>query len=104
VLVVLAADFKSLVYATRLGGPKWDYGRGNALSPGGELIVSGSCNGAGWPVVKAHQGDFAGGGGGQELCYRGGCYAGDVVVARFRPTKADGDGQTSDSTDAAPGD
>ena len=85
VAVLLSADFASLRFATRLGGESYDDGRAACLDPAGNLYVTGSTNGPGWPVKNAHQPAFAGGGGGKELCYEGGCYAGDVILAKLRP-------------------
>lgn len=89
VLALLDADFKHLAYATLLGGRNYDYGRCSAIATNGDLIIAGSCNGPDWPVRNAFQPHFAGGGGGKELCYRGACYAGDVVVAKFHATTGD---------------
>ncbi|QDS87004.1 Beta-propeller repeat protein [Rosistilla ulvae] len=83
VVVVLAADFASLKFSTRLGGPNYDYGRCGFLDSRGNLYITGSVNGPGWPVHRAFQPEFAGGGGGKELCCEGGCYAGDVILAKL---------------------
>jgi hypothetical protein len=80
VLILLAPDLSRLQYATRMGGPKWDYGRAGCLGPNGDLYITGSCSGEGWPVRHPWQAKFAGGVG---SCYEGGCGAGDVVLARF---------------------
>ncbi|WP_050030437.1 SBBP repeat-containing protein [Verrucomicrobium sp. BvORR034] len=80
VLVLLEPDLRRLAYSTRMGGAKWDYGRSGCLGPNGDLYVTGSCSGEGWPIRKAWQASFAGGVG---SCYEGGCGAGDVVLARF---------------------
>lgn len=89
VIVVLAADFASLKFSTYLGGPSFDYGRCGFLDRSGNLYVTGSVNGPGWPVRHAYQPEFAGGGGGKELCYEGGCYAGDVILAKLKRLKND---------------
>jgi hypothetical protein len=80
VLAVLSPDLKRLEYATRMGGPKWDYGRSGCLGANGDLYITGSSAGDGWPVLHPWQGKFAGGVG---SCYEGGCGAGDVVLAKF---------------------
>lgn len=84
VLVLIAPDLSRLDYATRLGGPKWDFGRSGCLGPGGDLYIAGSSNGIGWPTRNPWQANFAGGVG---SCYEGGCGAGDVVLARFARKK-----------------
>ncbi len=87
-LTLLSADFSTLKYSTFLGGENYDYGRSGFLDIRGNLFVTGSTNGPGWPVKNAHQPHFAGGGGGKELCYEGGCYAGDVILSKLvRKTK-----------------
>lgn len=80
VLVLLAPDLSRLEYATRIGGPNWDYGRCGCLGADGDLYIAGSCSGDGWPTRNPWQAHFAGGVG---SCYEGGCGAGDVVLARF---------------------
>ncbi|APZ92424.1 SBBP repeat-containing protein [Fuerstiella marisgermanici] len=82
-LVLLSADFSTLKYSTFLGGENYDYGRSGFLDHHGNLFVTGSINGPGWPAKNAHQPHFAGGGGGKELCYEGGCYAGDVILSKL---------------------
>ncbi|MCC9605128.1 S-layer protein [Blastopirellula sp. JC732] len=84
ILVVLSADFAQLNFSTLMGGSNYDSGRCGCLDQQGNLYVSGSVNGPGWPLKNAYQPQFAGGGGGQELCYKGGCYAGDVIIAKFQ--------------------
>ncbi len=84
VLVLLAPDLSRLEYATRIGGPKWDYGRCGCLGASGDLYIAGSCSGDGWPTRNPWQTHFAGGVG---SCYEGGCGAGDVVLARFARVK-----------------
>lgn len=85
-LVVLSADFSTLKFASYLGGASYDDGRSSFWDKHGNLYVTGSTNGPGWPMKNAHQPKFAGGGGGKELCYEGGCYAGDVILTRIRRT------------------
>jgi hypothetical protein len=82
-LAVLSADFGSLAYSTLMGGTAYDDGRSGFLDAQCNLYITGSTNGTGWPTRNAYQSTFAGGGGGQELCYKGGCYAGDVILAKF---------------------
>ena len=84
VLVLLSPDLGRLEYSTRMGGPKWDFGRAGCVGANGDLYITGSCNGEGWPTRNPWQADFAGGVGN---CYEGGCGAGDVVLARFAPRK-----------------
>lgn len=79
-LIVLSPDLKRQEYATRMGGPKWDYGRSGCLGPNGDLYITGSSAGDGWPTLHSWQDKFAGGVG---SCFEGGCGAGDVVLARF---------------------
>ncbi|QDT11788.1 SBBP repeat-containing protein [Planctomycetes bacterium K23_9] len=83
VVVVLAADFSELKFGSFMGGESYDDGRAGFLGGKGDLYVTGSTNGSGWPVVNAYQPKFAGGGGGKELCYEGGCFAGDVVLTKL---------------------
>ncbi|MBA2116066.1 SBBP repeat-containing protein [Bremerella alba] len=81
--VVLSPDFSQLNYSTYLGGENYDYGRASYFDATGAIYLTGSINGPGWPVLNSHQKDFAGGGGGKELCYEGGCHAGDVILTRL---------------------
>ncbi|QDS91508.1 Beta-propeller repeat protein [Roseimaritima multifibrata] len=81
---LLSADFSQLKFSSYLGGQSYDYGRAGFLDKQGNLYLTGSTNGPGWPVKRAHQPQFAGGGGGKELCYEGGCYAGDVILAKLK--------------------
>ncbi len=80
VLINLSADFKQMLYATYIGGPAYDYGRSGFLDAAGNLYVTGSTDGTGWPTLNAYQDTYAGGVG---SCYEGGCYAGDVILAKF---------------------
>jgi len=82
--VVLANDFSSLKFSSFIGGESYDDGRSCYLDTAGDLYITGSTNGPGWPMKSAHQPTFAGGGGGKELCYKGGCFAGDVILAKIK--------------------
>jgi hypothetical protein len=82
ITVMLSADFSSLKYSSLFGGSSYDDGRSCFLSSS-NLYLTGSTNGPGWPTRKAYQEKFAGGGGGKELCYQGGCFAGDVVLTKI---------------------
>ena len=84
ILVMLSADFSKLSYSSFLGGQSYDDGRSCFLDNRGSLYVTGSTNGPGWPMRNAYQSNFAGGGGGKELCYEGGCFAGDVILTKLR--------------------
>ncbi|MDA8745787.1 SBBP repeat-containing protein [Rubripirellula amarantea] len=84
VIVSLNADFSHVNYASFLGGKSYDDGRSCFLDKQGSFYVVGSTNGPGWPSVRPAQKEFAGGGGGKELCYQGGCYAGDIIVSKIR--------------------
>lgn len=83
IIVGLSSDFSELRFASYLGGESYDDGRSFFLDKNGSLYVVGSTNGPGWPIVRPAQEAFAGGGGGKELCYQGGCYAGDVIVTKI---------------------
>lgn len=83
IVVSLNSDFSRLNFATYLGGKSYDYGRSSFLDKRGNFYLVGSTNGPGWPSVNAAQEKFAGGGGGKELCYQGGCYAGDIIVTKI---------------------
>lgn len=89
ILVVLSADFQRLNFSSLLGGESFEDGRSCYLDQQGNLYVTGSANGAGWPMHHAHQPKFAGGGGGKELCYKGGCFAGDVILAKVSVLRDD---------------
>lgn len=81
--VVLSPDFRKLTFGTYLGGENYDYGRASYFGPEGSIYLTGSVNGPGWPTKNAYQDKFAGGGGGKELCYEGGCFAGDVILMKL---------------------
>ncbi|TWU58524.1 hypothetical protein Poly51_13030 [Rubripirellula tenax] len=83
IIVRLSSDFSQLSFASYLGGKSYDDGRSRFLDKNGFFYVVGSTNGSGWPIVHAAQKEFAGGGGGKELCYQGGCFAGDVIVTKI---------------------
>ncbi len=87
VLVVLSDDLRTCHYSTYMGGSHWDYVRSCFLGDNGNLYITGSGDGSGWPVLNAFQDYFAGGVG---SCYEGGCGAGDVVVAAFSCESATG--------------
>ncbi len=84
IAVVLSDDFSKLKFSSYIGGESYDDGRSCYLDKAGNLYITGSTNGPGWPMKSAHQATFAGGGGGKELCYKGGCYAGDVILAKIK--------------------
>lgn len=83
IVVGLSSDFSKLKFSSYLGGESYDDGRSLFLAENGSLYVVGSTNGPGWPLVRPAQAEFAGGGGGKELCYQGGCFAGDVIVTKI---------------------
>lgn len=83
-VVGLNSDFSQLKYSSYLGGKSYDYGRSCFVDKQGAFYLVGSTNGPGWPGVRPVQEKFAGGGGGKELCYQGGCYAGDAIVAKIK--------------------
>lgn len=87
IVVFLSADFSKLKYSSYLGGDSYNDGRSCFFDSRGEFYLTGSSNGPGWPLLQPHQAQFAGGGGGKELCYQGGCYAGDVIVTKLVPVK-----------------
>ncbi|QDU62196.1 Beta-propeller repeat protein [Planctomycetes bacterium Pan216] len=89
IFVVMAPDLGSLKFSTYLGGESHDYGRAGFMDAEGNLYLTGSINGSGWPTKNPHQPKFAGGGGGKELCYEGGCYAGDVILTKLAVVKPD---------------
>lgn len=82
-MVVLSPEFDRLQFSTLFGGSSYDDGRSCFLDERGNLYVTGSTNGPGWPTTNAWQNEFAGGGGGKELCYQGGCFAGDVILVKL---------------------
>ncbi len=84
IVVRLSSDFSQLSFASYLGGESYDDGRSCFLDIQGSFYVVGSTNGPGWPSVHPAQEEFAGGGGGKELCYQGGCYAGDVIITKIK--------------------
>lgn len=78
ILVRLSADFSQLLYATYMGGSAYDNGRSGYMDSYGNLYLTGSSGGAGWPTKNAYQDFFAGG---------AGMYgSGDGIVAEFSPT------------------
>ena len=83
IVVGLNSDFSELEFSSYLGGNSHDDGRSFFLGSDGDIYVVGSTNGPGWPLVRPVQAHFAGGGGGKELCYQGGCFAGDVIVTKI---------------------
>jgi hypothetical protein len=76
-VILLAADFSKLLYATYLGGPANDNGRSGFLGSDGSLYVVGASDGPGWPTKNAFQAAFAGGGGNYGN--------GDCILARLSP-------------------
>ena len=80
VVVMLSADFSQLLYSTYMGGGSYDMGRSGFLDHNGNLYITGSCNGSGWPTQNAYQASFAGGSGSDA---QGGSYAGDCILAKF---------------------
>ncbi len=83
IVVGLSNDLSQLIFSSYLGGKSYDDGRSFFLGPREDIYVVGSTNGPGWPLVRPAQANFAGGGGGKELCYQGGCFAGDVIVTKI---------------------
>jgi len=79
VLITLSSDLKRLLYATYLGGGANDNGRSGCLGADGSLYLTGSSDGAGWPVKNAFQSTFAGGGGNYGN--------GDCILAKFAPAR-----------------
>jgi len=79
VVVRLSSDFSRLLYSTFMGGHAFDNGRSAYLGKDGSLYLTGAADGAGWPVKKAYQSTFAGGGGKWGN--------GDCILARFKPLK-----------------
>ncbi|UCG47335.1 MAG: SBBP repeat-containing protein, partial [Phycisphaerales bacterium] len=77
VLLRLSADFNDILYCTYMGGGSNDNGRSGCLGGDGSLYMTGSTDGAGWPVKNAFQSTFAGGGGSWGN--------GDCILARFAP-------------------
>ncbi len=77
VLVRLSADFSQVLYGTYMGGPNFDNGRSGFLDGAGNLYVTGSSDGTGWPTHNAYQSQFAGGGGSWG--------SGDAILAKFSP-------------------
>jgi uncharacterized repeat protein (TIGR01451 family) len=75
ILLWLSADFAHLIYATYMGGGAYDTGRSGFLGEDGNLYVTGSVDGTGWPTKNAYQDTFAGGGWGWG--------AGDCILAKF---------------------
>jgi len=71
VLVRLSADLGKRLYATYLGGRSDDAGRSGFIDDAGNLYVTGSSFGPGWPVAHARQATY---GGGERDC----------IVAAFR--------------------
>ncbi len=78
-VVLLSADFSSLIYSTYMGGMAFDTARSACLGPQGDLCLTGAANGPGWPVKNAVQATFAGTNDGR-------WGNGDCIVARFRRT------------------
>ena len=83
IIVGLNSDFSKLIYSSYLGGESYDDGRSFFLDKNGSAYIVGSTNGPGWPSLRPAQAEFAGGGGGKELCYQGGCYAGEVIITKI---------------------
>ena len=79
VLITLSSDLKRLLYATYMGGGANDNGRSGCLGADGSLYLTGSSDGAGWPVKNAYQSTFAGGGGDWGN--------GDCILARLAPAR-----------------
>jgi uncharacterized repeat protein (TIGR01451 family) len=75
ILLWLSADFAHVVYSTYMGGGAYDTGRSGFLGQDGNLYVTGSVDGTGWPTRNAYQDTFAGGGAGWG--------AGDCILAKF---------------------
>ena len=76
VLVVLSEDFKQLFYSTYMGGSEYDNGRASFLDFQGNIYITGSADGSGWPLKDAYQDQYAGGVG---QC----CGMGDCILAKF---------------------
>lgn len=88
IVTVLSPDLSKIIFSSRLGGESYDDGRCCCTDGIGNVYIAGSTNGPGWPVREPHQPNFAGGGGGKELCYKGGCFAGDVILTKLTPSHA----------------
>jgi hypothetical protein len=73
VLVLLSSDFSRLVYSTYMGGASDDLGRSGFCDKDGNLYITGSTSGGGWPTKSAYQDNFQGG----QL---------DNILAKFRKT------------------
>ena len=69
--VVLSADFRSLLYATYVGGTKRDDGRTGFLDERGNWYLAGETGSTDWPTKNAFQVTFSGNG--------------DAMVAKFAP-------------------
>ncbi|QEG24929.1 SBBP repeat-containing protein [Mariniblastus fucicola] len=85
-IVALSPDFSRLSFCSYLGAESYDDGRSCFVDANENIYIVGSTNGPGWPAINSHQPNFAGGGGGKELCYQGGCYAGDTILAKLKKT------------------
>jgi hypothetical protein len=59
----VAADGRSLLYASFLGGSDWDWGVGIAVDTAGQAYVTGETDSADFPTVAAFQPAFGGGSG-----------------------------------------
>jgi hypothetical protein len=82
-LVMLLADFKEILYSTYMGGSAYDNGRAGFLDRYGNLYITGSSDGNGWPIKNAYQDYFKGGG--DDIRKTAGRWgAGDCILAKFR--------------------
>jgi uncharacterized repeat protein (TIGR01451 family) len=75
ILIWLSPGFDQLVYSTFMGGGAYDAGRSGFLGLDGDLYLTGSSDGTGWPTKNAFQDTFAGGGASWG--------AGDCILAKF---------------------
>jgi hypothetical protein len=73
VIFILSSDLSQLLYSSYMGGISDDGGRSGFLDNDGNLYVTGSTTGGGWPTKNAYQNGFQGG----QL---------DNILAKFRKT------------------
>ncbi|MEE8154654.1 MAG: SBBP repeat-containing protein, partial [Phycisphaerales bacterium] len=83
IVVRLSSDLKTLHYATLIGGASYDFVRSCCLDQEGNLYIAGGCNGDGWPLRNAWQGEFRGTNDGR-------WGNGDAIIAKLQPTGSAG--------------